>query len=83
MRWIFSTGWWQDPVGDPRQWLITIPTGQPNPDKLTASSGIVVYQLNRFSFLEPVGTPPRGKYAPMAIGCTISTGDIETWLPCK
>ena len=77
VRWIFSTGWWQDPVGDPKQWLITIATGQPNPDKLSASSGIVVYQLNRFSFLEPAGTPPRGKYAPLAIGYTLSTGDIE------
>jgi hypothetical protein len=77
VRWIFSTGWWQDPAGDPKQWLMTIAAGQPNPDKLTASSGVVVYKLNRFSFIEPAGTPPRGSSGPLAIGYTLSTGDIE------
>jgi hypothetical protein len=49
VRWLFSTGWWQDPAGDPKQLLITIADGQPTPDKLTANSGIVVYQLNKCS----------------------------------
>lgn len=74
VKWIFSTGWWQDPKGDPAQWLITIAAGQPTPDKLTTSSGIVVYQLNRYSFVEPAGTPPRGSFGTRAVGYTLSTG---------
>jgi len=77
VRWIFSTGWWQDPAGDPKQFLITIASGQPTPDKLTASSGIVVYKLNRYSFIEPAGSAPRGTSGPWAIGYTLSTGNTE------
>jgi hypothetical protein len=44
---------------------------------LTVSSGIVVYQLNRYSFIEPAGTPPRGTSGPLAIGYTLSTGTTE------
>lgn len=73
-KWIFSTGWWQDPAGDPTQLLITIAAGQPTPDKLTTSSGIVVYQLNRYSFIEPAGAPPRGMYGSLPVGYTLSTG---------
>ncbi len=72
-KWIFSTGWWQDPAGDPKQLLITIAAGQPTPDKLTASSGLVVYQLNQYSFVEPAGSPPRGSYAPRPVGYTLAT----------
>lgn len=72
-KWIFSTGWWQDPAGDPKQLLISIAAGQPTPDKLTASSGLVVYQLNQYSFVEPAGSPPRGLYAPRSVGYTLST----------
>lgn len=76
-KWILSTGWWQDPAGDPKQLLITIAAGQPAPDILTASSGLVVYQLNQYSFVEPAGSPPRGPYAPRSVGYTLSPGNIE------
>ena len=44
-RWMLSIGWWTDVRGDPRQHLIEIRSGQPQPSELTAASGVVVYRL--------------------------------------
>ncbi|MEI6649380.1 MAG: hypothetical protein WCO08_07045 [Actinomycetes bacterium] len=72
--WIFSAGWWSDPGGDPKQSLLIVDPSTPAPDKLTASSGMVVYALSQLSFLDPPGSPARlpGSRAPMAIGYTIA-----------
>jgi hypothetical protein len=78
-KWIFSTGWWADPAGDPQQFLINISGNQPTPDKLTTSSGMVVYQLNQYSVIEPAGTPARapGSMSPYAVGYTIASGATQ------
>lgn len=44
-RWMFSTGWWRDPAGDPTQLMLVVPDGKPQPDALTAAAGVVVYEL--------------------------------------
>jgi hypothetical protein len=44
-RWMFSTGWWQNPAGDPAQYMLVVPSGQPEPSALTAASGMVVFEL--------------------------------------
>lgn len=44
-RWMFSIGWWADERGDPKQYLLEVRSGQPQPSELTAASGIVVYRL--------------------------------------
>ena len=75
-QWIFSTGWFNDPRGDATQALIVIGSGQPTPDKLTASSGAVTYQLAQTSYVEPAGTPARiaGSMAPWAVGYKVVGG---------
>ena len=74
--WIFSTGWWQDPAGDPQQLLLNAVAGKPTPDKLTAADGMVVYQLTDYSRNEPAGSPAHvsGSTAPYAIGYTLAAG---------
>ena len=74
--WIFSTGWWQDPAGDPQQLLLNVVSGKPTPDKLTAADGMVVYQLTDYSRNEPAGSPAHvsGSTAPYAIGYTLAAG---------
>ena len=44
-NWVFSTGWWREPNGDPVQMLMEIPDGTPAPSDLKSSSGIAVYRL--------------------------------------
>ena len=75
-KWIFSTGWWSDPRGDPTQAMLIIADGQPTPDKLTAASGLVVYQLADIGFVAPVGsTPPiPSSMAPWPVGYTLNAG---------
>ena len=75
-KWIFSTGWWSDPAGDPHQMMLTIDGSKPTPDKLTAANGLVAYQLTSFVPNEPAGTPARipGTTAPFAVGYTLGTG---------
>ena len=75
-QWIFSIGWWNDPKGDATQALIVIGSGQVKPDKLSASSGAVTYQLGQISYLEPAGTPSRaaGSTAPWAVGYKVVSG---------
>ena len=74
-QWIFSTGWWKDPAGDPHQFMFNLENGKTAPDKLTFSSGMVVYQLVDYSVLEPAGSPIRlvGN-TPFAVGYTLSLG---------
>lgn len=74
--WIFSVGWWNDPKGDATQTLLNVDSGQPAPNVLTASKGMVVYALSQISFVDPPNAPPRepGSRAPRAIGYTISGG---------
>ena len=75
-KWIFSTGWWSDPAGDPRQTLFNIEGSKPTPDKLTVASGMVAYQLVQFSPIEPATAPARipGTMAPYAVGYTLGAG---------
>jgi len=54
-QWIFSIGWWKDESGDPIQTLMVISSNKPTPDKLTAASGVVSYQLVNPSFQSPDG----------------------------
>lgn len=75
-QWIFSTGWWSDPKGDATQTLMIIGSGQVAPDKLTATSGAVTYQLAQISYEEPAGSPTRsaGSTAPWAVGYKVISG---------
>ena len=47
-KWILSVGWWQDPLGDPKQWLIDLAANQRAPSQLTPEAGLVVYRLRRW-----------------------------------
>lgn len=78
-KWIFSTGWWKNPAGDPVQYLLNIDSSNPTPDKLTAASGLKVYQLTQFSRNEPSGSPARsgGSTAPYAVGYTVTPGSAQ------
>jgi len=76
-KWIFSTGWWNDPAGDPQQFLINLSPGQPTPDKLTASSGMVVYQLTSISRVAPSGTEPLSEGAPYPVGYSLVSGSVQ------
>ncbi len=75
-KWIFSSGWWQDPRGDADQALIVVGSGQVAPDRLTASSGMVVYKLEQVSIQDPANAPARepGSMAPFAVGYTLIPG---------
>ena len=74
--WVFSSGWWLDPKGDADQAALIVASGQVTPDKLTASSGMVVYQLAQLSYTPPAGVVPNppGSMAPWPVGYTIVTG---------
>ncbi len=78
-KWIFSTGWWSDPAGDPTQVMINIADGQPTPDKLTAASGLVVYQLVQPNVIPPAGSTPLipGANTPWPVGYTVSAGAVK------
>ena len=75
-KWILSTGWYKDSKGDPVQFLINLTAGQVTPDKLTASSGAMVYTLSQFSYIFPAGTPARvdGSSEPYPVGYTLGSG---------
>lgn len=49
-KWVFSTGWYADPAGDPQQFLIVPGAGQVLPDALTVAHGAVLYRLEQLSF---------------------------------
>ena len=75
-KWILSTGWYKDSKGDPAQFLINLTAGQVAPDKLTASSGVVIYTLSQYSYIYPPGTPARvdGSAEPYPVGYTLGSG---------
>jgi hypothetical protein len=73
-RWIASLGWWQDPKGDATQLMIDLDRNQKTPDQITATDGVVIYQLASMQFLDASGTPlvmQAGK-APQPVGYTIA-----------
>jgi hypothetical protein len=74
--WVFSSGWWKDPKGDADQAALVVAPGQVAPDKLTASSGMVVYKLAQLSYTPPSGVAanPPGSMAPWPVGYTVITG---------
>jgi len=76
--WVFSTGWWQDPAGDPRQAFFVIADNQPTPDQLTQADGVVVYGLGDGQRLNVDGSPikidPNNSNTPLPIGYTITVG---------
>jgi len=74
--WVFSSGWWKDPKGDADQAALVVASGQVAPDKLTASSGMVVYKLAQLSYAPPAGVAanPSGSMAPWPVGYTVVTG---------
>jgi hypothetical protein len=75
-HWIFSTGWFSNPAGDFKHYMIVPEGGAPNPDKLTASSGLVAYRVVSFVVNEPAGSPARNEQSntPFAVGYTLSEG---------
>jgi len=46
-NWVFSTGWWEDEVGDTGQFCIDLTGGNPAPSDLTPDNGTVVYLLRK------------------------------------
>ena len=59
--------------------MINIGDGQVTPDKLTAASGLVAYQLVTFVANDPPGSPTGGPgYAiPHAVGYTVGAGMVR------
>ena len=80
-HWMFSTGWWSDPNGDPRQTMIELAGGQPSPDALTAASGPVAYRLVDANRVFPEGStpPPDGSRATEPVGYTLASGQPQGW----
>ena len=78
-KWIFSTGWWTNPDGDATQVMMNIDGGQVTPDKLTAASGLVAYQLVTFVVNNPPGSPTAaaGTMPPYAVGYTVGAGMVR------
>jgi hypothetical protein len=70
-KWLFSTGWFVDPAGDPQQFLMDLDPGQPAPDTLIPAHGPVVYRLATFSFSVPLVNE-----APLPIGYGIAGGQV-------
>ncbi|MBI2189509.1 MAG: hypothetical protein HYU37_20625 [Acidobacteria bacterium] len=71
-RWIFSIGWWADARGDPRQLLLEVRSGQPQPSELTTASGVVVYRLWTWTNATSVASD-----APQPIGYDIMPTRIQ------
>lgn len=78
-KWVFSSGWWDDAAGDPRQAYLVIATGQKTPDQLTSSDSIVVYGLADGGTLDSTGKPwsPTNQMVPLPIGYTLELG--QSW----
>ena len=72
--WIFSTGSWSNPNGDPQQWML-VPGSAPAPDQLKAADGAVVYRLVQPTTIQPAGFSIRpGSKSPLGIGYTVKPG---------
>jgi hypothetical protein len=77
-QWIASFGIWTDPNGDFRQFLIDVQSGQPTPDQLTASSGVVVYRLTDWQVLDASGAPfAHQNRMPEPVGYTIAPAQVQ------
>ena len=79
-KWVFSTGWWQDPAGDPRQVMLVIEDRQKTPDQLTSADGVVLYGLADGGRVDANGQPivqGAGSMAPMPVGYMLELG--QTW----
>lgn len=79
--WIFSTGWWKDSKGDPKQFLIDVESGKIAPNAITEKSGVVIYRLTFIVTSESAGSParPDGGTAPYAIGyCSFKPSTQQT-----
>lgn len=72
-KWIFSIGWHRNPAGDLPQYLLAVGAGQPEPNRLTAASGVVVYDLFQFSRSSDAGRAG-GSTEPHPVGYTIAAG---------
>ncbi|MCX6014503.1 MAG: hypothetical protein NT020_02745 [Chloroflexales bacterium] len=74
--WMASFGGWQDPKGDGIQQMIALAPNQKTPDQITATDGVVVYQLASMQYLDASGTPlvMQGGKAPQPVGYTIAPG---------
>jgi hypothetical protein len=73
-QWVFSIGWFNDPKGDFQQMILSVPTGKPAPSSLTASSGAVVYDLNRPGVDYPT---PAGSRAFGPVGYKLKPGQSK------
>jgi len=74
-RWVFSIGWFSDPKGDHQQMLLEVPAGKPDPSKLTAASGTVVYELYKIGFTYPGSdSGARAPMSPLPVGYTVFLG---------
>jgi hypothetical protein len=74
-RWIASLGWWQDSKGDATQLMIDLAPNQKTPAQITATDGVVIYQLTGIQFLDANGKPlvfVNGSKAPQPVGYTIA-----------
>ena len=79
--WVFSTGWWNDDQGDPKQVMLDRSADQPAPDGLTASSGPVAYALTEMAVTQPAGwVRPASSAAPDGIGYTLAAGQPVGWV---
>ena len=82
--WILSIGWWKNPAGDSTQAFIVIAPNQVTPDKLTTSSGTVIYRLTQVGIEEPAGTPTKNAAAaPLAIGYKVKEGNTIGYLTIR
>jgi hypothetical protein len=79
-QWIFSTGWWTNPAGDPRQTVIELADGQLAPDALEGASGVVVYQVSEQSLEHSAGFTKPFQSAPDGIGYKVISGRPLGWV---
>jgi len=76
-KWIFSVGWFKDPKGDHPQMLLDVPAGKPDPSKLTAANGSVVYELYQFGFKYPGSDSGARMPMSLPVGYTIYPGQAK------
>lgn len=72
-KWVFSIGWHTNQAGDPRQFMLLVGAGQPEPNRLTVAAGVVVYDIAEISRSSEFGRAA-GSTEPHPVGYTISAG---------